>query len=470
MPPTCRVDCRKDSTVSNELRAYNPTWRDRVAAALIGNGKPSRYYRNVISGMVGSTGIGGTGFSLSDPTPAGILFSADEMVRNARDGNYGQAALNAVGALPVNILPAALKVAAKSKPVQRFAAKLSHYYHSLPEVPQRSFEADYPNGATVDGTGRLVYDIEGRPLGARHVSGRQMAGGRDEAEELSEIRSSGEEITGKAIGELPEEYRRQGWLGALSHEGNKPDEILLNPDLTPRQYAQTLPHEVGHAIDLMAGRIPIDGLLDELQPNYSRLNGQIAGGELITPERLGYSPEEAPLEYMAEALLAYQLDPNYAKSLMPRTAARIREYVNSHPELSKIIQFNSLAAAGIGGGSLLAQENAEASEAPSTLFASPLGAAGSAETRKAVPFTPIGASGIPGVGHGIASKGVDNILRALKGEDNAKIPVRIAPSLTGRNSPALDALLARDYNMPTSKIDEVARALLLSAPGRLPRQ
>lgn len=81
--------------MSNELRAYDPTWRDRVAAALIGEGKPSRYYRDVISGLVGSAGIGGTGYSLSDLTPAGTVFSADEMVRSARDGNYGQAALDA---------------------------------------------------------------------------------------------------------------------------------------------------------------------------------------------------------------------------------------------------------------------------------------------------------------------------------------------------------------------------------------
>ena len=52
-----------------------------------------------------------------------------------------------------------------------------------------------------------------------------------------------------------------------------------------------------------------------------------------------------------EAIRAYMTDPNYLKTVAPKTAARIREFVNSHPTLSKNIQFNSLAgpiASGIG--------------------------------------------------------------------------------------------------------------------------
>jgi hypothetical protein len=36
-------------------------------------------------------------------------------------------------------------------------------------------------------------------------------------------------------------------------------------------------------------------------------------------------------------------DPNYLKTVAPKTAAAIREAANSHPVLSKIIQFNTLA-------------------------------------------------------------------------------------------------------------------------------
>jgi len=48
---------------------------------------------------------------------------------------------------------------------------------------------------------------------------------------------------------------------------------------------------------------------------------------------------------MGEAIRAYMANPNYLKSVAPRFAARIREYVNAHPELSKIIQFNALGGA-----------------------------------------------------------------------------------------------------------------------------
>lgn len=41
-------------------------------------------------------------------------------------------------------------------------------------------------------------------------------------------------------------------------------------------------------------------------------------------------------------------DPNYIKTLAPKTAARIREFVNNNPRLNKIIQFNGIAAAPVG--------------------------------------------------------------------------------------------------------------------------
>jgi hypothetical protein len=46
---------------------------------------------------------------------------------------------------------------------------------------------------------------------------------------------------------------------------------------------------------------------------------------------------------MGEAIRAYLADPNYLKTVAPKTAARIREAVNTHPTLSKIIQFNAIA-------------------------------------------------------------------------------------------------------------------------------
>nr|WP_145994380.1 hypothetical protein [Mesorhizobium loti] len=112
--------------MTDELRAYTPTWRDRVAAALIGEGKPSAYYRNVVSGPVGSAGIGATGFSLSDLTPAGAVFSADEMVRNARDGNCGLQQAKPAGTVRpwIHCLPAASTCQRQKSTVSRGAASV----------------------------------------------------------------------------------------------------------------------------------------------------------------------------------------------------------------------------------------------------------------------------------------------------------------------------------------------------------
>ena len=74
----------------------------------------------------------------------------------------------------------------------------------------------------------------------------------------------------------------------------------------------------------------------------------------MLPKDKGYSKPRVPFELVAEAIRAYLTNPNYFKTVAPNAAAAIRAMVNSHPELSKWIQFNSLGAiaalrGGIGG-------------------------------------------------------------------------------------------------------------------------
>jgi hypothetical protein len=66
-------------------------------------------------------------------------------------------------------------------------------------------------------------------------------------------------------------------------------------------------------------------------------------GKPFTPQVLGYKGEEISREYMVEAIRAYMADPNYLKTVAPKTAAAIRAAVNAHPALSKIVQFNTIA-------------------------------------------------------------------------------------------------------------------------------
>jgi hypothetical protein len=59
------------------------------------------------------------------------------------------------------------------------ASRSSGLYNPPAKAP-RPFEADYPSGAVADDTGRLLYDIEGRPFVAEHIVGRRELGGADE--------------------------------------------------------------------------------------------------------------------------------------------------------------------------------------------------------------------------------------------------------------------------------------------------
>jgi hypothetical protein len=108
---------------------------------------------------------------------------------------------------------------------------------------------------------------------------------------------------------------------------------------------------MGHMIDEIAGQIPAAGLNTELRQIYNTLNtGQERTRNLTGPQHFGYRPNDVPRELMVEAIRAYMADPNYLKTMAPKTAAAIRAAVNAHPALSRIIQFNSLAGlAAIGG-------------------------------------------------------------------------------------------------------------------------
>ena len=87
---------------------------------------------------------------------------------------------------------------------------------------------------------------------------------------------------------------------------------------------------------------------------YNTLNtGRERTRQLTGPQHFRYKGDDISREYVAEAIRAYMADPNYLKTVAPNTAARIREFVNENPRLSKTIQFNSLAGGAVAGSPLL---------------------------------------------------------------------------------------------------------------------
>jgi hypothetical protein len=49
-------------------------------------------------------------------------------------------------------------------------------------------------------------------------------------------------------------------------------------------------------------------------------------------------------------------DPNYFKTVAPKTAARIRKVVNEHPYIRHALQFNSLGPIGLAGAGIRHQD------------------------------------------------------------------------------------------------------------------
>ncbi len=76
-----------------ELKPYNPTMRDRLARALLGDARPGSARANIVEGITGSRGIGPIGMGLIDFTPVGAVAGAQEA---AQQGDYRGAAMNAM--------------------------------------------------------------------------------------------------------------------------------------------------------------------------------------------------------------------------------------------------------------------------------------------------------------------------------------------------------------------------------------
>jgi hypothetical protein len=236
-------------------------------------------------------------------------------------------------------------------PVTRFLASRSARLYNTPDRPARRFGVDYPKGAQTDGAGRLTNDIEGRPIqdGSR-VAGRRVVGGSDET--LPSTETNFDVIATEATGG-PAALVTQSDLGRdvgrtrFRRDTGRPTGVALSKNLPADKRLLVYGHEIGHVIDQLAGEIETKGLSRELKTVYDTLNnGNRSGAEAAksggrtTPSSQGYKGEAVPREFMAEAIRAYLENPNYLKTVAPKTAAKIRAAVNANPSVNKIIQFN----------------------------------------------------------------------------------------------------------------------------------
>jgi hypothetical protein len=122
--------------------------------------------------------------------------------------------------------------------------------------------------------------------------------------------------------------------------------------LPPDQTNTVVAHELGHILDEYAGRVPTEGLDDELNMLYSELATGRSGPPFLLPEMRGYPDYAVPREKMAEAFRAYLTDANMIKTIAPKTAAALRK-LNRLPFFSKYLQFNGIPIGLIAGSTAL---------------------------------------------------------------------------------------------------------------------
>lgn len=243
------------------------------------------------------------------------------------------------------------------------------------QLPQRPFDHDYqsPPGGAASGE-RLGFDIEGRPLdpGAT-VFGRRVVSGVDEGIRGNEAHriadALGIPIENVAAREIGGDAGRFSTIpGTILDPRIKIAESIGGKPMDSAAAERVLRHELGHAIDKLASggaNIKDVGVVRELEHVYDFL-GNRAGQQVAprlakkqhTPKADGYGEKDVRNEQWAEAIRLYMLNPNVMKTIAPKLAARIREVVNAHPTLSKVVQFNSAAgSSGLLGAGMLSEDD-----------------------------------------------------------------------------------------------------------------
>lgn len=300
------------------------------------------------------------------PSPGEALSS---LLGIGGEGPAYEAGRSVGNAIPLSMLRF-FRPAARGKMMSESASKSPSIFDPKP-LPQRPFDHDYPHGtAGGDDAGRVAFDIEGRPLTARYIAGRRVVGGADEAIDRRGVSDLGS-LLGATSSRVPGSLIAGDagrYIRSATPDGEVARKIFINERLDPDRAGRVQAHETGHLVDDLVqhvigsggSRIPAGGLKKELQRIYEDLNtaGHFKPGRGATPKTFGYGADQIDAELMAEAVRSYMADPNYLKTVAPKTAARIREYVNANPNLNRVVQFNSISGAALGG-SLLSPDSRE---------------------------------------------------------------------------------------------------------------
>jgi hypothetical protein len=153
-----------------ELRAYDPTIRDRVATFLMdlfsGEERASPQVERFVQGLTGSRGIGTTNPSIADISPAGPVFAGDEMQRAAEAGKPLETAVNALGVIPAAgpAVKAGVEAVRSTVPAAKALPRFGAETRAVRQV-QQAAKGDVESGLKsgdylIDDTGRIVENLD----------------------------------------------------------------------------------------------------------------------------------------------------------------------------------------------------------------------------------------------------------------------------------------------------------------------
>lgn len=208
---------------------------------------------------------------------------------------------------------------------------------------RRPFRLDYPKDPPTDARGRIQFDMEGRPLTARYIVGRNELNKSDRALTSGEMLDIIKNDLGLSLVSKPKSYFEPKTIGHLSIDpaDGRLAEIAVWNELPADQEGVTIDHELGHAFAEIARQLSLREFDDELIPLYSAHSTGRIGPPYLLPDNRGYAPHKAAHERAAEAFRIYSTGPNTMKSMAPKTAAAIRT-LNDHPFFSRVVQFNGI--------------------------------------------------------------------------------------------------------------------------------
>lgn len=339
-----------------EIRPYSPSWRDRLAAALMGGERASPERRRFVEGLLGSSGLGPSGASIADFTPAGVVFAGDEFQRAKNDGSASGAAMAAMG-----LIPAARGAAIPAQTALAEGAQGIRAYHGSPHSFDRFDINKIGTGEGAQAYGHGLYFAQSEPVAMSYRDVLSKSGTEGAQRRLQ--RSGGD--IDKAIADtaaLAERYR----VGGANNYAAVAEEDLR----FLQKYKETGKWTPGHMYEVNIRANPEDFLdwdkplteqakaIEALRPIIGNVSNPGYGvGPALRDARKYMNMADDPRR--AEELLSQAGIPGikYLDQGSRGTGEGSRNYVVFDDKLIDILRKYGLAGLSIGGAGGLATSN-----------------------------------------------------------------------------------------------------------------